>query len=106
MAWLDETRRVMDACKGSFGEPIIYTRTGLDPISLVGIPDEAFESVDPGTGVIIISDHPMVGIKIIDLPFTPRKDDLVTMRSRDFRVVESQTDGHAGLKLLLHKAAS
>lgn len=94
----------MEACKQSFGEEITYTSVGEDPITLTGIVDEAFEAVDPNTGAIIISQQPMLGLKLIDMPIEAQKGDLVTMRGSDFHVIEAQTDGQAGTRLLLHKA--
>jgi hypothetical protein len=106
MEWRDKTRGVMDACKSAFGESIVYTPINGSPIELIAIIDEAFEAVDPNVDAIIISQQPMIGIKIDDLPSEPQKGDLVTMRGKDFKVIEAQTDGQAGTKLLLHKVVS
>lgn len=105
--WRDETRRVMEACKGAFGEPVTYTPDGEDPISLTGIIDEAYEAVNPDTGSTYIeSSQPMLGLKITDIDFTPNRNDQVTFRGQDFRVIDVQTDGQAGTVLILHKAES
>ncbi len=104
MSWQDKTKAVMDACLDAFGEEITYTPAdGGDPVVLDGIFDEAFESVDAATGLSIISQQPIIGIKIADLPYVPTRDDVVSIRGIDYRVVEPQHDGQAGYRILLHK---
>lgn len=93
----------MDACRDTFGETVTYTPVEGDPVEITAICDEAFQSVDPNTGAIIISQQPMIGIKLDDLEDEPQEGDLVEMRGVEYRVIEAQTDGQAGAKLLLHK---
>lgn len=106
MGWRDTTRRIMDSVKSAFGEGITYTPVGGSALSLVAVIDEAYEAVDPNTGASIISNQPIITIKIDDLGQLPQKGDAVTMRSSNYLVIEYQTDGQAAYRILLHKAGS
>ena len=79
------------------------TGGGDTPIS--GIFDEVFESVDPNSGATIISTHPVLGVKLSDLPTgSPGKGDRVTIRGLTYNVVDNHADGQGGSSLILKKA--
>ncbi|MBI4209525.1 MAG: hypothetical protein HY538_07460 [Deltaproteobacteria bacterium] len=65
--------------------------------------DESFEQVDPESGAVIASNAPRMGVRLKDLPFTPRKEDTVVREQTPYRVIDSQEDGQGGATLLLHR---
>jgi hypothetical protein len=107
IGWRPETRRIADAIKIAFGEPITYTPADSGSALSLRVPiDEVFEGVDPNTGVQVIQRSPIIGIKITDLPQAPQENDLVTMRGENFFVVKYETDGQAIYRVLLDKVSS
>lgn len=95
----------MDKCLEAFSEDVIYTPAdiGISPVTMLAIFDREFISVDPQTGASVISTQPTIGVKNNQLPSAPNPGDRVTIRGELYRVIESQTDGWAGTKILLHK---
>lgn len=105
MNWPEITDSVLEVCESVFGEPVVYTPQGLDPINISGIYDDLYEAVDPNTNTIITSDQPVLGIRNAELGVTPRQGDQVNVRNTDFTVKEVQTDGQGGSKLFLHRVS-
>lgn len=105
MGWRDLTRGVMEACKRAFGEEATYTPVDPDddPFTVTGIFDEAYQTVELGAGAEVSSVHPMLGVKIDDMAVTPARGDEVEVRGVDYVVIDCQTDGHAGYRLILQK---
>lgn len=103
MSWLEQTGAVLDSCMGAFGEDIEYTPSGGSPVSTVGIFDNEYQAIDPNTGAIVTSTGPILGVKNENLPQAPREEDTVAVRGQQYRVIQVQTDGQGGSKLLLHK---
>lgn len=102
--WRKLSRAVIDGLKKVYGETITYTPEGGtgDPIEIEAMIDEAYEAVQPNTGAVVIEQQPMICVKMLDLPVPPQKDDLVTMRGQDYKVIDCQTDGQAAYDLFLH----
>lgn len=65
--------------------------------------DKQWEHVDPDTEVVVTSNQPMIDIKLKDLPRKPEKGDCVIVEGVTYRVIDSQEDGLAMVKLLLHE---
>lgn len=102
--WRNLTRKVIDAVKRTLGESITYTPVGGIAANIEAVIDEAYESVDPNTGATIISEQPVILVKIDDLPAVPQQYDAVSMRGGSYRVIDYQTDGQAAYRIFLHKA--
>lgn len=107
MSWADMVDGVLVTCLSTFNEsvPAVYTPKGGLAVSLPGIFDGLYESVDPNTGAIVTSEQPILGIRDADLGQKPRQDDQVVVRGNTYRVNEVHTDGFGGSKLFLHKVA-
>ncbi len=105
MSWLGTTGLMLGNCLQSFGEEIIYTPKNKPAVTITGIFDDLYESVDPNTGAIITSQQPIVGIRDADVGQTPRQEDRVFVRGILYRVKEVQTDGQGGSKLYLHRVS-
>jgi hypothetical protein len=101
--WQTLTSLVMDQCLSSFGEDVIYVSDGGSPVTFTAIFDNEFQTVDPQTGALVISTQPVIGVKSTDLPDEPSKEDRVTIRGVEYRIIDHQPDGQAGTRLFLHK---
>ena len=94
---------VLDLCECVFGEDVTYEPIRGGSYEIRGIFDNQFEQVDPDTEVVIASNAPTLGVKLADLPGPPVKGDIVIIREKRFRVIDSQEDGVVGSTLLLHE---
>jgi hypothetical protein len=87
-----------------FGEPITYTRDATVVALSKAVFDQNYQTVDPNTGTAIISDNPMLGVALADLPGGEwQEGDLATVRGVQYRVVDSQKDSEGHSKLILHR---
>lgn len=103
MSWRDLTANVMRTCRDTFGENVVYISKGLAPQSIQAIFDNEFQQVDPTTGILVVSQQPIIGILDTDLQQASGPGDRVLIRGIEYRIVETQPDGQAGTKLLLNK---
>lgn len=105
MGWRDLTRNVINAVKSVMGESVTYIPQGDDDeaYSITGVFDEAYELVDLAAGADVSSVHPMLLVKIDDMETEPARGDELEVRDVRYVVIESQTDGQAAFKLILHK---
>lgn len=94
---------VLDLCECVFGEDVTYEPKRGGSYDIRGIFDNQFEQVDPDTEVVISSNSPTLGVKLADLPDVPVKGDMVIIRNKRFRVIDSQEDGVVGSILFLHE---
>jgi hypothetical protein len=83
------------------GEPITYKRGTAIYANVPGVFQSAHAMVDPDTGMGVQSNQPIVGVRLSDLPITPKVGDRVIVRGREYRVAETQEDGNAGVTLVL-----
>ncbi|OQB05778.1 MAG: hypothetical protein BWY19_00803 [bacterium ADurb.Bin212] len=101
--WQDKTDNVMRICRDTFSSTILYTPKLLAQRELIGIFDEAYQVVEILDGASVASVKPRLGLRLLDLDFYPQNFDEVTINGTDYRVVEIQPDGEAGIQLFLHK---
>jgi hypothetical protein len=94
---------VMTTAVGTFGEIVRYIPKNENEYSIRGIFDKLFEQVDPDTEQIVASNQPVIGFRESDLQRTPEKGDRIIIRGKTYRVIDSQEDGVAGVRLLLHE---
>lgn len=103
MTFLDQINGLLGIATRLLGEPVVYSATGETDVTVYAVFDGIYEEVDPNTGAVIVSTKPSIGVRDADLPRAPKNNDRVTVRGAIHRVVEVQTDGQGGSKLLLHK---
>ena len=94
-----------DAIKTTFGEEVIYSPTGLADVTLVGVFNIRHEVVDPDLERVVSSNQPNLGVKRVDLPKDPEKNEIFTIRGKQYRIYDSQEDGEGWIKLLLYEVA-
>lgn len=100
--WRKKTDLVMRHAIDAFSEPVRYLCHDLQPFDTFAIVDKEFLEVDPDTGVPIQSTDPRIGLRESTLPRQPEQGDKVIMRGQTYRVIDSRTDGQAGVELSLH----
>lgn len=83
---------------------VIYVRGGVQTPLRDAVFDENYQSVDPDTGAAIISDNPMVGVMLSDLPGGAWQDgDTVIVHGVTYRAIEPQKDSEGHAKIILHR---
>lgn len=106
MTWAKASASMLNTTLTVFGErcEVLYIR-GPDQVPLSkAVFDENFQSVDPNTGAAIISDTPMIGVALADLPGGVwREGDVVKIRGLYYRAVEPQKDSEGHAKIILHR---
>lgn len=111
--WEQQVDRAMRAGVRAFGEnldadgipKITYTHTGQGLTYQVdGIFEATTMKIDLDTGAEVMSHEPRVGFPLSVLQATPREGDIVTIRSRPYKVVELSFDGQGTVTLRLHVA--
>ena len=105
MAFRDQANGLLGVATRRLGEPVVYFCDGHDPVSIQAVYDGLFEEIDPNTGAVVVSSKPTIGVRDSDLPATPAIGDTLTIGAQGYKVIEAQTDGQGGSKLLLHKTA-
>lgn len=107
MNWDAHTERVLDLCMDTFrATAVVYVTQEGAEISIRGIFDNAFVSVDPNTQAAVQSVGPVLGIKLSDLPRAPRVGDFVIVNNKRFSIDHVEKDVHGGANLFLHKAGA
>jgi len=94
---------VMKTAVGVFGETVTYVPKSGASFSPNGVFDEMFEQVDPDTERVVASQQPNIGFRKADLPNDPEQGDQIIIRGQTYRVIDSQEDGIAGLRCMLHE---
>lgn len=83
---------------------VIYVRNGISTPLPDSVFDENYQSVDPDTGAAIISDNPMIGVALSDLPGGEWEEgDTVIVKGVTYRAVEPQKDSEGHAKIILHR---
>lgn len=110
ISWPDKVDRVLSACQSAFGDPVIYSPAGGSPVpfAMTGIFDDNHQTVDPGTMTEVTSEHPILGVKVIDIVTgagrKPVSGDTVNVKGRDFKIVDfQQTIDGQDATLVLHE---
>lgn len=93
------------AVVGVMGQPVTYTRAG-QAVPANGVFQRNHWAADEGTGLRVNSSQPVLLVNRQDLPWEPRKGDMVEVADEMFTVNDSQRDGHTGWLLLLHRLVS
>lgn len=101
----DKVHRMLGHLIPAFGESVRYEPIDGGRYPILGVFDREFELIDPQTENVIASNRPALGIRLADLPQSPKEGDLVYIdATREcFRVTDSQEDGQGGATLIMHK---
>ncbi len=96
---------LLDTAMCAFGETIRYCPLSGGELKFDAVFDDEFEQVDADGEQLIASNQMTLGLKLADLKgLVPKKGDRVIRLNGDqFRMVDSQEDGHGGSRLLMHK---
>jgi hypothetical protein len=97
---------VMNRAVGVFGETVTYIPKAGASFPISGVFDEMFEQVDPDTERVVAANQPNIGFRKADLPNDPVQGDQIIVRGKTYRVIDSQEDGIAGLRCMLHEVPS
>lgn len=97
------TAGIHSAIQGAFGEDAEYFPRGGGSISLTGVYNDQFVSVDPNTTQNITTQQPTLGIKRSELGRDPVKGDRVQLRDKSYLIHDAQEDGEGWIVLFLHE---
>lgn len=105
MSWSDKVNNVLGACTsgGAFGEFVIHTPTVGAAQSIRGIWSDVYLTVEPDTGIQIMSGEPNIGARLLDFETAPKKDDIIIRRGVNYRIRVPEPDGEGGVTLVLEK---
>lgn len=95
--------RLLTKAVNALGENAKYCHQAGGSVLIRAIFDLEAEQVDPNTEVIVSSNAPRLGVKLVDLLEAPREGDTVEVGTAIYRVVDSVEDGQGGATLWLHK---
>jgi hypothetical protein len=98
--WSNAVDGLLAACRDLFGVPVVYTPTGMPPVTITAIVDITPEiSAISATGIPISTAQSTLSVRLADLPQEPQQGDLVTIAGESFQVIDYQPDGLGGAKL-------
>lgn len=99
----DLTCDILEKSVCAFGQDVLYYPVGSGrELKIRGIFDGPFQVVDPDIENSVSSNQFSLGIKLKDLPVTPKENDKVRIDGKDYLVIDPQEDGQGGSKLMLH----
>lgn len=95
---------IVDCAIDVFGISAQYRPKAGGSFPIDGIFDNQFEQVDPDTEIVVVSNAPMFDVKTKDLRGgKAEKGDKIKIKEILYKVIDSQEDGVAATKLILHK---
>lgn len=103
MDFAKATAAILKASISAFGSDAIYTPVVGSPKPIRGIFENVFQMENFGDPSGIATTVPSLGIRLADLDAPPKQDDMVTIATIVYRVVDNKIDGHGGTTLILHK---
>lgn len=87
------------------GDLFLFTAPPNAAVQIEGVYTEPYRSVDVRTSVEIVSESPMLGVRAVDLPRPPERDDTVAglgrLAGRAWRVSSAQSDGEGIWTMIL-----
>ncbi len=82
---------------------VIITHAAGGSYEIAAIYDNQYESVDPNTGVPMMSTNPVIRINENELQQDIAKGDTVLVRGTNYKMYEPQPDGVGTILVELHK---
>lgn len=103
----DKVSNLLGTAINVFGESIEYRPKNGGSFEIEGVLDQGFEQVDPDTETVVSTNLLKLGIRLKDLPVTPKQGDQVISLEdgKKFAVKDVQEDGQGGASLILHRSA-
>ena len=104
MTWANDTENILAAALQSFGEDVVYTPVGGNPIAGArGVFRARSVAIDPDTGAQVNSENPVLGVQFSNLGWVPKQNDSVVVRGVSYRVARLVKDGEGGGYVILNE---
>lgn len=101
--WDDLQQSVLNIGLDTFGKEHLYRPHDSAPVVITAIFETSYQSVDPNTGVAVISTRPRLSLDPSDLPREPQEGDIVETDKGNYIVSEYHSEGAGGGYCLLHE---
>lgn len=95
--------RMLGVAVRIIGDNYVYSPLAGGSFPIDAVFSDTFESLDPETGVTVLSQQPNLGIRSSSLANPPVQGDTVVVNGVTYQVVSPMPDGVAGFHCLLHK---
>ncbi|QJD91801.1 hypothetical protein HH213_17925 [Duganella dendranthematis] len=101
---IDWDALVIGPCVGVFGEPVIFTPVGGDPVEIDLVYDEGNKDVALAGGTPLNSSNPIVSGQMSVFPVEPQTGDRILIKGtgEEFAVSDVDDDGKGGVVLSLN----
>lgn len=107
MTWETKTEKLLDVCMNTFGVGTEGTFTYVpktgSSYAVRGVFTNEYVEVNPDTHAGVMSNIPVLGIKLSDLSRYPIKGDGAIVKGVTYSIVEVEPDRQGGAKLILQK---
>ncbi len=105
--WPELERRVdRVVCDSALSEPVIYTPVGGRAVVVRGVFAPSSFEADPDTGVVIMTQTPVLSLCAADLPTAPAQGDGVQARGVKSTVFKKAQVGADWVELQLHRVVA
>ena len=102
--WPALAKGIQMAAQQALGEPATYAPVVGSSFAIRGVFSEVHEQVEVGADVTISSVGPAISVHLADVTAAPVRGDIVTVRGKDYKVVDVQPDGEGDADLILKVA--
>jgi len=105
MSWDKMANNLMGACTDAFktDDSIIHRpECGEDQV-IKGIWSDVYLSVEPESGIQVMSSDPNIGARLSDFDVKPRRGDMFIKAGIKYRARAPEEDGEAGVVIVLEK---
>ena len=105
MSWADKVNNVLGICTsaGAFGQDLTHTTQGGASQVFKGIWSDVYLTVEPETGIQIMSSEPNIGARLKDFTNPPAKHDSFYKGEVEYRARAIEPDGEGGITIVLEK---
>lgn len=104
MAWEDRVHNLLGHCTSTFGrDDITHAPVDWTAQAIRAIWSDTYISVDPETGVQVMSSDPNIGVRLADFNRQPKKNDTIKKGTVEYRIRAVEPDGEGGAVLVLEK---
>ena len=103
MAWTDIATRVQKAGQRVFGEVVTFTPSGGTPQTGTGIFDAAHVYQEIIGDTVVETVRPVVVVRSDSFSPDPKRNDAITVRSKNYICIEMRPDGQGDLEISLEE---